>query len=92
MNMKFIVTFFFLLFIGITLNTKGQDSPVFTIENTVTTASASTVPITTVGFSDIRSDNLKILYNSDIVNPTAVTRGSDLGGTLNVNFSCHFTE
>ena len=85
--MKLIITLFSLFLTGVTLNLNGQESPVFTIESAKTTASNSTVSITTADFSNIGSGNLKITYDPDVVNPTGVIKGPGLGGTLDVNLA-----
>ena len=85
--MKCFFTFSFLLLMGITLSLKGQVVPVFTIEKAKTTTSTSTVSITSVGFSNVSSGNLKVLYNPAVAIPTEVTAGTDLGGSLNFNLS-----
>jgi hypothetical protein len=45
------------------------------------------VSITTEDFSNIGSGNLKIIYDPDVVNPTGVKKGTELGGTLDVNLA-----
>lgn len=85
--MKPFFTFFFVLLFGITLRLTGQDVPVFTIEEAETTESSSTVSISSVGFSNIASGDLKLVYDTLVTRPSSVAIGKGLGGTLSFNLS-----
>ena len=85
--MKIITTIISILLISIAMGISAQNAPVVTVEEVTTVSSDANVALTTTGFTEIFSFNMKILYDPAIAKPTGVTVGSGLGGNLAVNLN-----
>jgi PKD repeat protein len=65
----------------------SQNAPVSTIAAMVTTGSADTVSITASDFTDIRSCNLKMIYDPAVLFIDTVVTGPLLGGVLSIDLT-----
>ncbi len=65
----------------------ADNAPVSTIGTVTASGTTAKVPITAINFINIRSCNLKLLYNSSIVSVTGVTNGPAMAGTLSTDLS-----
>ena len=85
--MKLLTAVFSILFFCFTLNVGAQNAPVVTFETVSTSESTVVVSVTVDNFTGIKACDLKILYNQPVAKPMGVTKGTALGGTVNVNIS-----
>ncbi len=83
--MKCITALVSILLIIAILDFKLQDAPVFTAESVSSSESTAILSVTANDFSNIASGNLKILYDTAIAIPAAVTKGPGLTGTFDYN-------
>jgi hypothetical protein len=85
--MKAFTTIISILLISISLGLSAQNAPITTLGTISSTALSASVPVTAVGFTNISSCALKIVYDPLIATPTNVSTGVGLGGVLDYNIA-----
>jgi hypothetical protein len=85
--MKGSMVFLILIFSLSTQMIWGQNAPVSTVGNEVTTGLVATVPITATGFTNIGSCNMQLLYDPAVVTCTGITMGPGIPANISSNIN-----